>query len=52
MAIGPILAEIGKQIAISVGTHLIEDGAEEAKKSIKNIIKPKRKKRKKRRRRR
>lgn len=48
MAIPAILAEIGKQVAIAVGTHVGIRGAEEAAEKAKEAIdkiKPKKKKR-------
>ena len=48
MPIGPLLAEIGKQIAISVGTQIGVGGAEKAAEKAKEgigKIRPKKKKR-------
>ena len=48
MPVGPVLVEIGKQVAIAVGTHIGIRGAEEAAEKAKEglgKIKPKKKKR-------
>ena len=48
MPVGPILAEIGKQVAIAIGTHVGIRGAEEAAGKAKEgieKIRPKKKKR-------